>query len=303
VYINGAKAPLDNIHVRIGLQHALNWEKVLAIEFRGELDRLRTTSDGFGRFTNTTIVPRSFSVEQARKEFAAAGFTQTGSDGILKNQQGQRLSIQLTIREVSLHRRIGLRLKEEARKAGLELAIEALDNTSAFKKLREKNHQLSISAWNSTPPYPVYWEGYHSDNAFEKNADGSIKMNPDGTRKTKPNTNNISSTASPELDKVIDRFEKAETLDVLIQSAHECERLIHEDAGFSPGWGAPWLRYGYWRWVRWPKDFTLKICDTPIMPYVLWIDEDIKTETLRARKSGTVLSEPVENVFDQYRAK
>ena len=54
--------------------------------------------------------------------------------------------------------------------------------------------------------------------------------------------------------------------------------------------------------MRWPKDGNLKQTREGLESFVWWIDEDIKAETLEARRQGKSFGE-VSRVFDQYRQK
>ncbi|MBP7948362.1 MAG: ABC transporter substrate-binding protein [Verrucomicrobiales bacterium] len=302
LYINCSKPLLSDVRVRLGLQHAMNIQKVIDVDMRGDYGRLNTTSDGYGRFTESSIRARPFSVETARKQFAEAGFTAVDGDGILKNDKGQRLSVELLVRAAPpTHKQYALRLQEDARKCGVDLKIEVLDNTSCFKKILEKKHDMTLMAWNSTPPYPRYWEGFHSDNAYEKNPDKSFKLNPDGTRKPKTSTNNITMTADPELDKVVDAYEKAATIEDIERLSHEASRMIYDQACWIPGWNINFLRCGYWKWLKWPEDFNVMMCDLPESAYVHWIDQAEKEKTLQEFKSGKTAGDPVELVFDKFK--
>jgi microcin C transport system substrate-binding protein len=301
IYLNCAMPGLDDRRVRVGIQHSINVQKVIDIDIRGDYDRLLTTADGYGRFSSPDIKPREFSVEKARAAFASAGYDQIGSDGILKNAKGERLSFELQVRDNPIHRRYGLRFKEEALKAGLELRIQALDNTSAFKRLRDKQHEMCFTAWNSQPPFPQFWEGYHGDNAFEKK-DGKWELDVNGRRKAKPNTNNISSTANEALDKIIDQYETAQTSEELESLSHQINHLIYEEADFVPAWAPSFYRTAYWRWIKWPADFNVRISDLAWTNHVLWIDEAEKQATLKAQREGKTFP-AVEQIYDQYRAK
>ena len=64
----------------------------------------------------------------------------------------------------------------------------------------------------------------------------------------------------------------------------------------------PLYRYFHSRWLRWPKDGNCKMTREALDSYVWWIDEDIKTETLQAKREGRSFGE-VSRVFDQYRDK
>jgi microcin C transport system substrate-binding protein len=258
---------------------------------------MRTNNDGFGRFTHPTLQPPVFSRELATAAFAGAGFTERGPDGILKNPAtGQRLSFELGIRSRPQEQRYALRLKEEAIKCGVELRIESLDPSAQFKKVLQKQHEIALAGWVHIPPYPKYWEGFHTDNAYEK------EKNPDGSRKVKTNTNNISETSNPELDVLIDQHEKAQTLDDLEKLGHRIEEMIAAEASFVPAWATPWHRTVYWRWVRWPADFNVRASENPAQAHVHWVNEDMRRETREAMATGKTF--PVQDLnFDQYRAK
>lgn len=301
IYINCAQPKLDDVRIRLGLQHAFNVQKVIDIDIRGDYDRLHTTAEGYGRFTSKEIKAREFSVEKARAQFAAAGYDKSDSDGVLKNARGEKLSFELTTRDDPVRRRYALRFKEEAIKAGVELRVEALDPTQGFKKIRDKKHELAYTAWASSPPYPRYWEGFHSDNAFEK-IKGVYDLDPNGRKKAKPNTNNITSTASPELDKLIDQYEKAETLEQIETLARGCEKIIYEEASFIPCWAPSFFRTGYWRYIKWPKEFNVRVSELATTSHLLWIDEEEKQRTFAALKKGETFP-PQEVIYDQYRVK
>ena len=49
------KAPLDNLDVRIGFHHAMNFDLVLERIFRGDFVRMNTVADGFGERSNPNL--------------------------------------------------------------------------------------------------------------------------------------------------------------------------------------------------------------------------------------------------------
>ncbi|MGJ8676535.1 MAG: ABC transporter substrate-binding protein [Akkermansiaceae bacterium] len=289
IYINCAKPPLDQVDVRIGLQYATNFEKVIDFEFRGDAARLKTFNDGYGRYSHPTLVSRAFSIERAQEHFTKAGFTKRGDDGVLMNDQGQRLSFTITYPSDPLVSAIISRLKEEAIKAGVEYKPEGLDGSEMFLKGLEKKHQLIFSGWGSGPPFPTYRQFFHSSNAFEPN-----------TKELKPMTNNFSVYADSEMDQVADAVRDAISLDEIERNAHRAEELIYRDAPWIPGYTIPLIRCGYWRWMQWPDDFNVKQTRDLESTYLYWIDEDIKKETEKAMRDGDTF--PEKNlIFDQYR--
>lgn len=288
LYMNRTKPLLDNRDIRIGLHHATNWQLVIDQYFRGDYQRMNTTADGYGRFTHPTLKAREFSIDKAGEAFARAGFDRRGADGILMNADGERLSLTLSTGYRRLDNPLTI-LEREARKAGVEYKLEILDATAGWKKVQEKKHEIMLTALNvSVEPYPRYHDNYHSYNAFE--TDGSLKAN----------TNNFTVTSDPSYDELIEKYDVSQDFDEIMAIAHELEEKIHYDAAFMPAYVRPFLRCAYWRWIRWPEDFNARQATEHDEYHLYWVDEDIKTETLAAKKSGKSFEETT-LIFDQHK--
>jgi microcin C transport system substrate-binding protein len=298
LWMNSAQPLLNNRDIRVGINFAINYDKVINEYFRGDYSRMRTTADGFGPFTHPTLKARPFDIEAALKHFAAAGFTQRGPDGVLANEQGTRLSFTLSTGYDSLKDTLTI-LREEALKAGLELRLEVLDGTASWKKAQEKQHDIGFYAFNvAQEMFPRYWETYHSVNAYDVPwlADGS----PNPNRKVKAQSNNLVSIAIPELDKRIEAYRASESAEDMQRLAFEMEEIIYEDGTFVPGFVIPFMRTGYWRWVRWPDDFNVKLANSVLETQLFWIDTEMEKETRDARKTGQTF-EVVDKVYSQYK--
>lgn len=290
LFINCSRPLLDQLNIRIGLQHATNFEKICDYDFRGDAVRQNTYSDGYGRFSNKKLVAREFSVTKAAEYFAKAGFTRRDDKGVLMNDQGQKLSFTITYTRSPFSTALMTRLKEEAIKAGVEYKLDGLDGSASFSKTQEKKHEICFAGWGVTPPFPRHYQGFHSYNAYER-----------GSKTPKPNTNNISVYADPEMDVLSQGVRDATTLEEIETKCHRIEEIIHRDAPWIPGYYVPFVRCGYWRWVKWPEeDFNVKQIRDLYSSYVFWIDEDVKKATLKARREGKTF--PEQNlIFDKFR--
>jgi microcin C transport system substrate-binding protein len=291
--MNQGKPPLDNKDVRKGIAHALNFQKIIDVDFRGDVSRMKTTMAGFGKFSNPNVQPLEFDVAKARDCFGKAGFTQVGKDGVLVNGAGKRLSFTFTIAQGPMAP-LALRLKEEALRAGLELVIEPMDFTQYIKKMDQKNCELVFRILGTSPPYPRFWELYHSVNAW--------KAGPDGKRVPVLDTNNVSMTADPAMDVLIDQQRAATNEADLQRLSWQLAEMVHEDASTIPAWESPFYRHGYWRWVKWPTGGNLKTSQLPLETHVHWLDPEVEAETRAAMREGRSFPETLE-VFDQYRAQ
>jgi len=282
LYLNSAKGWLSDINVRIGIQHATDWQRVINGFFRGDFDRKQTYNQGYGRFTNPRVRARPYDPDLAAEAFARAGFTRRGRDGILRNEQGDRLSFKLTMGQGEMEP-IMPPLVDSARRAGLEIIPEVLDGATRYRKVMEKNHDIAFWAWGVTGFYPRYWEGFHKVNALDEQ----------GNRK--PQTNNITLTADDKMSELIDIYRNSTDEDEMERLSHILQEMIHDDASFVPGYVQNWFRIGHWRWLRFPDEFDVRSSATPIETQLFWIDEDLRRETEQAmrenRKFPPVVSE------------
>ena len=302
--INSQKPPFDDLNIRIGFHHAMNFDMVLEKIFRGDFVRMNTVADGYGGRSHPTLRAREFSIEKALEYFAKAGFKKRGGDGILVNSQDQRLSIEL-LTGYRHFEDVLVVLKEQAKKAGLELKLKVLEPTAAWKAANEKNHQVIFSAFNSfVELFPRFWEPYHSDNAYQEV--GDLKFEEDGSLKpnltTKVSTNNFTQTAVREIDHLINEYRDEEDLGRISEMAHQLSQMIHDHAVWVPAWKKPWLRIGHWNWVKFPEDWGPKESRDYEEFQVFWIDQSEKEKILKAMEAGeSVTDKPTVRVYEKYK--
>ena len=291
-YFNVMEKPCDNADVRRGFAHAINVRKVINVLFRGDYDQVESFSMGFGKFTNDEIKARRYSIAQAREFFAKAGYTQQGEDGILRKEDGTKLSIEVMFPNVAYYPKMMALFQEEARKAGLDLVLDGVESTQLFNNGLAKKHKVIFSGWGVTPPFPRYFQFFHSKNAVDE----------DGKPKT--NTNNFNAYADPEMDQLCVQVRFARTEEELREAALRVQQIVHDEALFVPTFYAPFTRVGYWRWMKWPDSKYTRFCTPQVYipwdSYLWWIDEDVKKETLAAKRTGETFKETVE-VHDRYR--
>ena len=291
-YVNTLQAPLDKREVRIGLAHSLNWQKVIDMIFRGDAQLLDAFNDGYAIFSDPSIRARPYSIRLAREAFRAAGYTGEDQDGILTQADGTRLSVSVTYPAMPFYDNMLSLLKEDARACGLDLRLDSLERTVAYKKIMQKQHQTALSAWVITPPTPDFYQFLHSSNAFDD------KGNP------KPQTNNIFSWSRPDTDKLCDLARNAKTEEELRDASWKLQNIMHDEAIFIPAYSVDFFRIGSWRWVRWPDCEQTRFCPPvvydPREAFVFWVDDGIKAETQAARRSGQGFPES-NRVIDTYR--
>ncbi|EED35862.1 ABC-type oligopeptide transport system, periplasmic component [Luminiphilus syltensis NOR5-1B] len=301
LWINTSKPLLDDRNIRLGIQHASNWQLVIDQYFRGDANRINTPAMGYGAYSHPTLKARVFDVQKAQEYFAQAGFRERGPDGILVNADGKKLAFTLSTGYERFADILTI-LKQEAAKAGLEFRVEMMDATAAWKKVQEKKHEIHFVAFAlSGEEYPRFWDFYHSDNAYDDAflEDGSI--NPE--RMIKPQTNNLEVFADPEMDSMIDAYRASSDREEMVELSHRMLERHYDYGSFVPGFYKPAARLATWRWVRFPDYFNhRRVQMNPAVGewWLHWIDGDLKEEVLSARESDRTFP-PEINVYDQWK--
>ena len=311
LWVNSRMPGLDQRELRVGLHYATNMDLVCTQYFRGDAEVMQTRSDGYPWRVHPTITHRAFDPVKARAHFAAAGYDQPGPDGVLMNAAGERLAFTVT-GWGETRRDLLTILKQEALKAGLEYRLEILDSTTAFKKMQEKNHDLALLALAPVNElYPRYWETFHGSNAYEDaylDAEGNpVTSYFDGTpnphpAKVRVQSNNMTSTFIPELDRLIELYDKATTLEEIKVLAAQIEKIIHDDGMWVNGWATSFYRGAFWRYVKWPAGFNGAATGRPAELFLFWIDSDERAEVERARRTDKTYPSDL-LVYDQFKGQ
>lgn len=258
--------------VRLGLAHSLNMDRVIATVFRNDYVRLNSGYQGYyWGYTDPTVKALPFDLAKANEHFDKAGWTQRGPDAI-RMKDGQRLSVTISY-GTDEHSAWLIVLREEAKKAGIELNLQLLDPATWGRQLQEKKHQIIVMAL-SRGLTPSFWQAHHSDNAH------------------KPNTNNVTNTDNPELDRLIEEYDQASELERRIALSHEIQRIVAAETSFLPLYTSTYARETFWRWLKLPEWHSVRIVDErqglfePVGLGIFWIDEEEKAATLAARSAG-----------------
>ena len=288
IWLNTAMPMLDDINVRQGLMHAMDYDGMLDKILRNDYVRKNNPmGSGHGDYDQPDITAPKFDPKLAATFFEKAGFTQIGPDGIRQNDKGQRLSFAVTYATPAHTPRIAY-LREQAKLAGLDLTLNLIDGSSMFKYVLEKKHQLSFHDMSASR-IPVYWQYFSSEFA------------------NKPQNNNFTNYSSLELDKLIESYRNEFDLAKKHQLSRQIQQQVYEAKVVIPGYSVPYAREGYWRWMKLPKEMATKQTEALFYPSgfvgslgTFWINQDVKKETEQAMDSGKAF-EPVTIVDEKYR--
>ncbi|MGB5987608.1 MAG: extracellular solute-binding protein [Desulfobacterales bacterium] len=285
LWLNQDREIFADRNVRYAFAHAMNMQKVIEQVLRGDFTRLAHAYVGYGPYSNTTIQARDFDIQKAAQYMQAAGW-QRGADGIwVKNQR--RFSVEVTYGS-DQHTPKLVVLKEEAKRAGVELRLQNLDPSAWYKKISENRHEVIMMGFG-TGLRPSYWQLWHSDNAH------------------KPQTNNVTNTDDPELDPMIDAYRNSLEGDERIRLSLEIQEKIHEIGAFVPEAMRPYFRQAHWRWWRLPEPLATQHSSSAFSPFdsmtggLFWYDGRRHEETRNAMKKD-IPFEAVTRVDETYKS-
>ena len=262
----------SNKKVRQAMYYAIDMQGMIDQALYGEYKRMHNVGTGqvnFGvDFNDHSIKKPDANPDTARKMLAEAGYDIVGSDGILQNAKGERVSFELIYSAPHHTERLSI-LKELAKKAGVEIELKMMES-GMFQTALNKKHQ---AWWGGYAPrtFPSYWQFCAKSNA------------------EKVSTNNTFGWWSEEMEKLLAVEESSPPLKERAENNKKIERLLHEEAIIIPWYYLDFLRAGVWKWIRMPSWGNYKFnIDDVFLHYweYMWIDEDIRDEVLKAMAEG-----------------
>ncbi len=289
LFMNAGSPLLRDINVRKGIQHAINMPLVIEQVFYGDMERAGSYAGGYGPFTDKEIQAPEYSPDKARRFFALAGYAVQGKDGVLRNEKGERLQVELTYADMSPTMvAVSRLLKQYALPCGLDLKLDPLESSVCSKKVFEKRHQIAFWAWPLPYPLPEFYGKFHSVYAY------------DDYGRLIPHTDNIVSIADGRLDAALEDEMKARDEDEYRKAAFAVQQRLDELAVWVPGWESRHVRVAFWRWVKWPETKETRFCYPaiydPLESHLYWIDEKIKKTTLDSKENGKTFDEYDETI-------
>jgi len=286
LWLNMDRKLFKDPNVRYAFAHGMSIQKVIEKVLRNDYFRLENGYVGYGPYSNTRIKARRFDLKKVEDYMKKAGWRR-GPDGVW-TKNGTRYSVEVSYGFEGHTPRLVV-LKEEARKAGIEIRLQKLDLSAAYKKVLEKKHDVAWMGW-STSLRPQFWEHYHSANAH------------------KPQTNNITNTDDSEMDRLVEAYRNSLNEEQRIELSKEIQQRIHDIGAYVPTFMVPYVRQAYWRWWRLPKPPGTRHSGDLFAPFdsstggLFWFDRSLYEETMAARKAKKTF-EAVTIIEKTYRQK
>lgn len=229
IALNAAQLP--NIHLRRGLMQAMDMQMAIRVIFRGEAEQLPQFATGYSYLHHKT--PQyQYNPQAARAEFAAAGYTGIGQDGILQREDGTRLSVRITFSPSQKISTLVTLLAQSAAACGVEIVPEPLPWQLCAESVKKKQHQMLFWATVPATPLPDYMRSFHST---AQGDDAPFCLN------------------SADMDAAIAALEDATTLEQAANACATADAIIHEQAIWLPGWMENRVNIATWPHVHLPQ--------------------------------------------------
>ena len=172
-------------------------------------------------------------------------------------------------------------IKNIYQKAGVEIKLQLLEPGASFEKILEKAfemHLLSMTAGYYPDPHQYFSSEFK-----------------DGTQ-----NNNFWSYGNPEVDELIDIYRFDMDKQKRLDATARIDEIIQDDSIYIPFWQAPFIRFLYWDYLRFP-DYYLHKRTEQISDYCnYWIDQDRKAKLEEAMKKGISFGEDTNVDIDPY---
>jgi peptide/nickel transport system substrate-binding protein len=155
ISLNTRLPVLSDKKVRRALAHAIDVDELIQEVFNGFGTRCATPLHPSSAEYNASLKPIPFSIEQAKKLLNEAGWKDSDQDGILdKKLEGKKTDLRVRyLANASKSSSIILAelIKSNAKKAGIDIIIDAKDANTLLEKLRSRDFEM-ISAGRSITP-------------------------------------------------------------------------------------------------------------------------------------------------------
>ena len=250
IAVNARTVP--DLRVRRGLMQAMDMDRAVRLLFCGEGERLTTFTTGYPGSPTDTPQYR-FDPAAARAYFAEAGYTVTGSDGILMTPEGKRLSftfIYVPSDKVSTLVNV---LVQSAQACGAEIVPRAVSWQENADALKEGTQQLTFWATMPGVPAPDYAR-FFSPQAAGHDAPFGVD--------------------DEELNAAVAQAEAAADPEQAAAAYRRVDRRVQELAIWLPGWKENLVLVAHRARVRFPSFFSTPAPYEVADAHLFWVQEE-----------------------------
>ncbi len=181
--VNARDPLLSEKAVRQALSHVIDAEEIIREVFQGFGERIAAPVPPSVGYYPRNLKPIAVNFDKAKRLLAEAGWKDSNNNGVVdKMVNGKKMELSVTYllnASSETSRNIALLIQDNARKAGIEVQLEAKEPAVLLEQLRERNFQL-VSAGRTLTPLWNPLQNWHTegDNRFgfgDANSDALIE--------------------------------------------------------------------------------------------------------------------------------
>lgn len=181
--VNARDPLLAEKAVRQALAHVIDADEIIREVFQGFGERIAAPVPPSVGYYPKNLKPIAVNFDKAKRLLAEAGWKDSNNNGVVdKMVNGKKMELSITYllnASSETSRNIALLIQDNARKAGIEVQLEAKEPAVLLEQLRERNFQL-VSAGRTLTPLWNPLQNWHTegDNRFgfgDANSDALIE--------------------------------------------------------------------------------------------------------------------------------
>ena len=153
--------------VRLAISHLVNRDFINKKFYYGMSDFSTGPFRVAGDYANPSVKPIAFDIKKAQALLSKSGWADTNKDGLLdKVIDGQKTNLSFNLISANKETEKMLTvIKEDMKKAGVEMVINSVDWNALIKAKNEKKFDAIIMAWGGGSPDPDPTQIWHSKSA------------------------------------------------------------------------------------------------------------------------------------------
>ncbi len=270
IAINMSRPPLDDVRIRKALQLLYDRKTMIEKLYFNEYEPLTSYWQG-GMYQNPDNPLLEYDEFGAVELLEQAGWTELNDEGY-RVKDGQVLELGLSYLSSLSERNLTI-FQEACKRAGIKLDLQLLTPAAGWKNLREREYDLASTAWGAMI-FPNPRSSWHSELATQKD------------------NNNVVAFADPEVDALIERYDKEYDAGERMKIMREMDGLIYAQHPYVLGWYLPSQRVLYWNKFGMPPWGSARTADSDTMHFVWWVDPELEQQLDAARSDASIKMDP-----------
>tara|TARA_B100001142_G_scaffold87618_1_gene89333 strand:+ start:7096 stop:8985 length:1890 start_codon:yes stop_codon:yes gene_type:complete len=268
IVFNTRKEPWDDINVRKAVAHLFDVEKLNKRLFFDEYVQLNTFFFGTP-YANKDNPKTKFNPKKAVELLKKAGWSRKSGEQWLTNKKGEIFKFNFLISPGG--DRIYSTLQEDLKEVGIKMEFDQQDYNASFSTTMKKEYEVTSQGWT-----------------------GGFFPSPEGMMHSKYadkiEVTNITSMAIPELDHLIDEYNKEWDAKKRVPIAHKIDEIAVNSYHYALGWTSPYgARMLYWNKFGIPDKGISYVGDWRSPIYYWWIDPSKEKSLTNAKENGSSL--------------